>query len=45
MRRLLTGVNWKAFAVLLLAGLPGVVAVLPYMMELVSSSISAMFSE
>jgi membrane protease YdiL (CAAX protease family) len=38
-RRLLTGVNWKAFAVLLAAGLLGVVAVLPYMMELVRSSI------
>jgi hypothetical protein len=38
-RRLLTGVNWKAFAVLLVAGLLGVVAVLPYMMELVGSSI------
>jgi membrane protease YdiL (CAAX protease family) len=36
-RRLLTGVNWKAFAVLLVAGLLGVVAVLPYMMELVGS--------
>ena len=34
-RRLLAGVNWKAFAVLLVAGLLGVVAVLPYMMELV----------
>jgi hypothetical protein len=38
-RRLLAGVNWKAFAVLLVAGLLGVVAVLPYMMELVGSSI------
>ena len=37
MRRLLTAVNWKAFAVLLVAGLLGVVAVLPYMMELVGS--------
>ena len=39
MRRLLAGVNWKAFAVLLVAGLLGVVAVLPYMMELVGSGI------
>lgn len=39
MRRLLAGVNWKAFAVLLVAGLLGVVAVLPYMMELLGSSI------
>jgi membrane protease YdiL (CAAX protease family) len=38
-RRLLAGVNWKAFAVLLVAGLLGVVAVLPYAMELVESSI------
>jgi len=38
-RRLLAGVNWKAFAVLLVAGLLGVVAVLPYVMELVESSI------
>jgi membrane protease YdiL (CAAX protease family) len=36
---LLTGVNWKAFAVLLAAGLLGVVAVLPFMMELVGRSI------
>jgi membrane protease YdiL (CAAX protease family) len=34
-RRLLAGVNWKAFAVLLVAGLLGVVAVLPFAMELV----------
>jgi hypothetical protein len=38
-RRLLAGVNWKAFGVLLVAGLLGVVAILPYMMELVGSSI------
>jgi hypothetical protein len=38
-RRLLAGVNWKAFAVLLVAGLLGVVAVLPYVMALVGSSI------
>ena len=37
MRRLLTGLNWKAFAVLLVAGLLGVVAVLPYAMDLVGS--------
>jgi hypothetical protein len=37
-RRLLAGVNWKAFGVLWVAGLLGVVAVLPYMMELVGSS-------
>jgi membrane protease YdiL (CAAX protease family) len=35
----LTGVNWKAFAVLLAAGLLGVVAVLPYVMELVGSGV------
>jgi hypothetical protein len=40
-RRLLTGLNWKAFAMLLLAGLLGVVAVLPYMMNLVGSGIFA----
>ena len=39
MRRLLAGVNWRAFAVLLVAGLLGVVAILPYLMELVGSSI------
>ena len=39
MRRLLTGVNWRAFAALLLAGLLGVAAVLPYVMELVGSGI------
>jgi len=33
------GVNWRAFAALLLAGLLGVAAVLPYMMELVSTGI------
>jgi membrane protease YdiL (CAAX protease family) len=38
-RRLLTGVNWRAFAALLLTGLLGVVAVLPYTMELVGSGI------
>jgi hypothetical protein len=38
-KRLLAGVNWKAFAVLLVAGLLGVVGVLPYMMELVGRSI------
>jgi membrane protease YdiL (CAAX protease family) len=38
-KRLLAGVNWKAFAVLLIAGLLGVVGVLPYMMELVGRSI------
>jgi hypothetical protein len=38
-RRVLTGVNWKAFAVLLGAGLLGVVAVLPYVRDLVDSSI------
>ncbi|MGB2717340.1 MAG: CPBP family intramembrane glutamic endopeptidase [Vicinamibacterales bacterium] len=39
MKRLLTGVNWKAFAVLLAAGLLGVVAILPFMMELLERSI------
>jgi membrane protease YdiL (CAAX protease family) len=34
-RRLLAGVNWKAFGLLWVAGLLGVAAVLPYMMELV----------
>jgi membrane protease YdiL (CAAX protease family) len=38
-RRLLTGVNWKAFALLWVAGLLGVVAVLPYVMDLVGSGI------
>jgi hypothetical protein len=38
-RLLPAGVNWKAFAVLLAAGLLGVVAVLPYAMEIVGSSI------
>lgn len=38
MRRL-PGVNWKAFAVLLAAGLLGVVAVLPFTMELVGRNI------
>jgi Type II CAAX prenyl endopeptidase Rce1-like len=38
-RRLLTGVNWKAFGVLWVAGLIGVIAVLPYIMELVGSGI------
>jgi hypothetical protein len=36
---MLSGFNWKAFAVLLVAGLLGVVAVLPYMIELVGSGI------
>ena len=39
MRHLLTGVNWRAFAALLLTGLLGVAAVLPYTMELVGSGI------
>lgn len=39
MRALLAGVNWKAFAVLLVAGLPGVVAVIPYMVELLGSGL------
>ena len=39
MRRLLAGVNWKAFGVLLVAGLLGVVAILPFMMELVGGGI------
>ena len=39
MRRLLASVNWKAFTVLLVAGLLGVVAVLPYIMELVGTGI------
>ena len=39
MRSVLRGVNWKAFALLLAAGLLGVVAVLPYMTEFVGSSI------
>lgn len=39
MKRLLMGVNWKAFAVLLAAGLLGVVAILPFMMELLERSI------
>jgi membrane protease YdiL (CAAX protease family) len=38
-RRLLRGVNWRAFALLWVAGLLGVVAVLPYMMDLVGSGI------
>jgi membrane protease YdiL (CAAX protease family) len=38
-RRLLAGVNWKAFGVLLVAGLLGVVAILPFMMELVGGGI------
>jgi membrane protease YdiL (CAAX protease family) len=36
---LLTELNWKAFVVLLVAGLLGVVAILPFMVELVGSSI------
>ena len=39
MRRLLTGLNWKAFGVLWVAGLLGVVAILPFMMELLRSNI------
>ena len=39
MRRLLTGLNWKVFGVLWVAGLLGVVAVLPYAMDLVGSGI------
>ena len=39
MRRLLTGLNWKAFGVLWVAGLLGVVAILPFMMELLGSNI------
>lgn len=38
MKFLLTGLNWKAFAVLLVAGLLGVVAVLPFVMDLVGSN-------
>jgi hypothetical protein len=38
-RTLLADVNWKAFALLFVAGLLGVVAVLPYVMELVGRSI------
>lgn len=41
MRRLLAGVNWKAFGVLLAAGLFGVLAIFPYLMELVESSMFA----
>jgi len=36
-RALLTGVNWKAFALLLVGGLLGVVAILPFTMEIVQS--------
>ena len=39
MRRRLADVNWKAFAVLLAAGLLGVVAVFPFALELLGSSI------
>lgn len=39
MRHLLAGVNWRAFAVLFGAGLLGVVAVLPYTLEIVETSI------
>jgi len=38
-RRRLADVNWKAFAVLLAAGLLGVVAVFPFALELLGSSI------
>ena len=44
MRRLLADVNWKAFAVLLVAGLLGVVAVFPFVLELFGSSIDAQAS-
>lgn len=39
MTALLRGLNWKAFAVLLAAGLLGVAAVLPFLMELVESGV------
>ena len=39
MRRRLAEVNWKAFALLLAAGLLGVVAVFPFALELLGSSI------
>ena len=39
MRRRLADVNWKAFAVLLAAGQLGVVAVFPFALELLGSSI------
>jgi membrane protease YdiL (CAAX protease family) len=42
--RLLADVNWKAFAVLLAAGLFGVVAVFPFALELVGSHIEAQAS-
>src|SRR5688572_30403549 len=45
MRRVLTGVNWKAFAVLLASGLLGVVAVLPYMLELLESNLFGQAAE
>jgi hypothetical protein len=40
-RRLLANVNWKAFAVLLVAGLLGVVAIFPFALELFGSRIDA----
>ena len=39
MRRRLADVNWKVFAVLLAAGRLGVVAVFPFALELLGSSI------
>lgn len=40
MRRVLADVNWKAFAVLLVAGLLGVVAIFPFVMELLGRNVS-----
>jgi hypothetical protein len=36
---LLKKINWKVFAILLVAGLLGVVAILPYMVDLLGSRI------